>query len=106
MLNFVSKLAAKYYSLGMALVLKSSALDQISTDNPKKSNDALQEVINKWLCRADLTKSAESITPSWRALAAAVYHPAGGGHPALAKDTTAAHPRQYNAIMIRHDQFE
>ena len=82
---------AKYHSLGLALRLKPSELEKIKHDT-RNSDDALLEVITKWLNRANLVKNAESQPSSWRTLVAAVASPTGGGNPAKADAIAANHP--------------
>lgn len=87
----VSDISVNFYSFGLALGLKPSALDKIRSENPDTSA-ALQEVIKKWLSRVSLTSDAQSIEPSWRILVIAVDAETGGGNPALAKTIADAHP--------------
>jgi hypothetical protein len=88
----ISILAAKYRGLGAALGLKGSALDKITSENPNNNIEALREVIKMWLSGADLVKGKQSVIPSWKTLAIAVAHSAGGSNPALAKQIATKHP--------------
>ena len=90
--NSVSSRAARFSSLGMALGIKQAALEKIKHEHRDKSDEALKGVIHMWLRQANLTKGAESASPSWKTLVAAVDAPAGGEDPALAKKIATAHP--------------
>ena len=102
----VSILAAKYHPLGMALGLKSSALEKIKSENPKNTDEALMEVIKMWLSRADLVRDKESVVSSWKTLAIAVADSAGGGNPALANRIATNHPGNCMSHLNLHCTVE
>ena len=92
MIQEISGLAARFFHLGMALGLKSSALEKIKSENPQSRDEALLAVIKKWLSRADIIRDKQSVIPSWKSLVIAVADSTGGGNPALAKRIADNHP--------------
>ena len=75
---------ARWKSIGLALRLDISQLNEIESDN-KKSSDCLTRVLTLWLNKAYNTERFGE--PSWKLLARAVADPVGGNNPALAEET-------------------
>ena len=88
----VIKLAAKACSLGLALGLKASDLDNIRS-RYSDPDEILTEVLQRWLKQTHNVKTYGY--PSWRSLAKAVNKPAGGRDHALAKKLATTHPCKY-----------
>ena len=76
-------MVARWKSIGLALRLDPSQLDEIETDN-RNASDCLIRVLTLWLNKAYNTERFGE--PSWELLAKAVADPAGGNNPALAQE--------------------
>ena len=75
-------LASKWKDLGLALRVKRSTLDTISSNNHCNPEDCLRDTLQAWLQQQyDTTKFGQ---PSWQILCNAVESRAGGNNPALA----------------------
>ena len=79
---------ARWKGIGLALRLDPSQLDEIESDN-RNSNECLIRVLTLWLNKAYNTERFGE--PSWKLLARAVAHPAGGNNPALAEKIAKKH---------------
>ena len=85
--------AARWKGLGLALRLHPGTLDNIETDC-RDVQSCLREVLTQWLKRAYNTNRFGA--PSWQLLVAAVDHPAGGNHPALAQTIALSHNGRFS----------
>lgn len=86
----VIPLKALYFALGRMLGLRPGDLQAIQLEQSHNSQQALNDVLQKWLNQEYNT--AKSGFPSWRALVVAVDNEAGGGNHALAKRIAEQHP--------------
>ena len=75
--------AHNWKGIGEALRLKPSVLDSIEDDG-KNAENRMNKVLTEWLKKAYNTTRFGP--PSWKLLAAAVAHPAGGNNHALAEE--------------------
>ena len=92
MIDEVSELSSKYYSLGQALRLRPSDLDMIAENNPRNARLALNQVIVCWLEENyNVVKYGQ---PTWRMLVKAVAHPCGGGNGWLARTIAGNHAQE------------
>ena len=76
-------MASRWKDVGLALRLDPDTLDTIEADC-KHVTGCLREALTLWLKKAYNTKRFGP--PSWKLLVAAVAHPAGGNHRALAEE--------------------
>ena len=86
----VISVKAKYYALGRMLGIHAGDLDAIMLEQPHNSNQALSDVLRKWLNQE--YKTERYGLPTWRSLVEAVDNEAGGGNHALAKQIAQQHP--------------
>eukprot|EP00731_Ephydatia_muelleri_P007182 Em0003g1430a len=85
----VIDLASRWKDLGLALRVKCSTLDTISSKNHYNPEDCLRDTLQAWLQQQyDTTKFGQ---PSWQVLCKAVENRAGGKNPALAKSIRERH---------------
>ena len=85
----VIDLASRWKDLGLALRVKCSTLDTISSKNHYNPEDCLRDTLQAWLQQQyDTTKFGQ---PSWQVLCKAVENPAGGKNPALARSIRERH---------------
>ena len=83
-LDEVMVMASKWHSLGLALKLKPSELDTISSKNHNDSDECLKYMLLAWLQQRGYDAKTSGQQPSWRLLCQAISKPAGGNNPALA----------------------
>ena len=76
-------------SIGIALRLKPSILDGISTENSGDPQACLTSMVTEWLNRNYSVKRFGE--PTWQALVKAVGDPAGGANMALAREIARRH---------------
>ena len=82
-------LASRWKDLGLALRIKRSTLDTISTKNHHDPVDCLGDMLLVWLQGQYDTKRFGQ--PSWELLCKAVEDRAGGNNPALAGNIRKRH---------------
>ena len=79
----LTSIDSKWREIGLALGLKQSQLNTISSEN-SHTPDCLTKMLELWLNKSyDYTKHDR---PSWQTLSKAVRHSAGGNNPALADE--------------------
>ena len=81
--DVMSPVIARWKHIGLALRLDPSKLDEIEKENKEL---CLTKVLTLWLKRTYNTERFGK--PSWKLLADAVHHHAGGNNPALALKIT------------------
>ena len=86
----IVSLKSKYYPLGVMLGLRSGDLQAIQQEHSQNSQQALNDVVQKWL-NQDYNTMKYGM-PSWRALVMAVENESGGGSHALAKRIAEQYP--------------
>lgn len=86
----VMEVSPKYYKLGIVLGLPTSELDKIRQGFPQDMDQALIEVLTRWLKHS--YKVDKHGPPSWRKLVEAVDSQAGGNNHSLAKNIATNHP--------------
>ena len=84
----LSPVIARWKQLGLALRLYPYKLDVIEKEN-KELEECLTKVLTLWLKKTYNTERFGE--PSWKLLADAVHHHAGGNNPALALKITRKH---------------
>ena len=85
----VMDVASRWKSLGLALRIKAAELDTISSKNHTDPTDCLKDMLLAWLQQRYDTKKFGP--PSWRMLCQAIFKPAGGNNPALARSIAGRH---------------
>ncbi|CAI8033370.1 hypothetical protein GBAR_LOCUS18822 [Geodia barretti] len=75
-----------------ALRLDQGQLKKIEKENRDDLDDCLSETLSLWLNKNYNTERFGE--PSWKLLAEAVGHPAGGNNPALSDDISMKHGGQ------------
>ena len=97
----VMEVSAKYYKLGIVFGLPPSELDKIWQGFPHDMDQALIEVIKRWLKHS--YKVDQHGPPSWRKLVEAVDSRVGGDNHLLAKKIASHHPlgMTFSANMIK-----
>ena len=81
--------SAQWKSIGIALQLKPSILDGISTENSGDPPACLTSTVTEWLNRNYNVKRFGE--PTWQALVEAVGDPTGGANMALARAIARSH---------------
>ena len=84
----LSPVIARWKHIGLALRLYPYKLDEIEMEN-KELEECLTKVLTLWLYKTYNTERFGE--PSWKLLADAVHHHAGGNNPALALKITRKH---------------
>ena len=85
----VIEVASRWLFIGLALRLKSSELDTISSNNHDDPQKCLKDMLVTWLQQCYDTQKFGP--PSWRMLCQAISKPAGGNNPALAREIAEHH---------------
>ena len=88
----LNDVADKWKSVGEALGLPPSVLDEIGADNRHVCKRCLSEMVKEWLNQSHKTEHFG--VPSWKMLVWAVAHPNGGNNHALAQKIAAIHTSQ------------
>ena len=81
---------SKYYSIGLALRLRASDLDNIRANHGRIVREAMEQVLKSWL---NLNYNDEKFgMPTWRKVVEAAHKRSAGNNHALAKAIAADHP--------------
>ena len=81
---------SKYYSIGLALRLRASDLDNIRANHGRNVREAMEQVLKSWL---NLNYNDEKFgMPTWRKVVEAAHKRSAGNNNALAKAIAADHP--------------
>ena len=83
-------MTADWEKVAMGLKLPYKTKRRIAKENPKESNECLQDVLYEWLKKAYNVQKYGP--PSWRFLAKAIASSTGGDNLALAKTIARNHP--------------
>ena len=87
MASLLFRVVARWYEIGVLLGVKVRILNDILSDTTLDQKERLREVLKSWLDRMNFKGEK-----SWRVLADAVDHPAGGDNPAEAMKIAENHP--------------
>ena len=90
----IRSIRATYYSIGVALRLRSSDLKAIRQEHSGDDQQALTETLLLWLNQKyNVAKYGE---PTWRMLVEAVDRESGGNDHELAKQIAFNHPQKFD----------